>query len=151
MSKEIEPVVDDLISRLEADYPGAMTVRKNPTRVGDAAQSWFIEPVRPSASPLWIIGEGWKDATVGFGRSSGRIELWQMGKATPTAAPANLERVCRSVIEGRLTEWRQNDRACRYDLVLPEGAHYIGRANSLFRRRWRTVESFAPYLEPTRA
>ena len=141
---EIELAVDVLVHRLEADYPGTMRIRKEIGPAGDAV-SWFIEPITTSASPLWIIGEGWNDATVGFGRSSGRIELWEMGKATPELAPVHLDQICRSVIEGRLTEWRQNETACRYELVLPSGDLYRGRANSFVRRRWRAVEHFSAY------
>jgi hypothetical protein len=144
---EIEAAVDELVTRLQTDYTGTLTVRKDPAQPGDSARAWSIQPVRDSASPLWIVGVGWNDVTVGFGRSSSRIELWQMGKVIPSVALANLERVCRSVIEGRLTEWRQDRRACRYDLVLPDGTHYVGRANSLLRRRWRTVETFSSYAD----
>ena len=68
-----------------------------------------------------------------------------MGKTTPVEAELNLEKVCRSVIEGRLTEWRQNGRKCRYEIVLPDGEVMHGMANAFFRRRWKITERFGPY------
>jgi len=121
-----------------------MTLKKQKI-ADDPAFQWTIDPVAPQASPIWIIGAGWSDATVGFGRSSCRIELWQVGKTTPVEAEANLENICRSVIEGRLTEFRQDNRRCRYEIVLESGEVLHGMANALFRRRWKITERFAPY------
>ena len=141
---EIEAAVDALVARLRADYPETMEVARH-TEPNAPGIHWSIEPRSSSASPLWIRGEGWDDATVGFGRSSSRIELWQMGKTLPPQAEANLEKVCRSVLDGRLVEWRQDDGSCRYELTLQNGEVIRGMANALARRRWKTVERFAPY------
>src|SRR5438105_13765955 len=104
----------------------------------DLAWEWSIEPTISQASPVWIIGAGRNDATVGFGRSSCRIELWQMGKTTPVEAELNLEKVCRSVIEGRLTEWRQNGGKWRYDIELADGAGMHRMASALFLGPWES-------------
>ncbi len=136
--------MDALLSRLQAESPGAMTVRKQ-TGPSELAPSWFVDPLDTSASPLWIIGASWSDATVGFGRSSGRIELWQMGKTTAAEAADHLGQICQGVIAGGLTEWRQDERACRYELRLPSGEVYSGRSNTLLRRRWKAVERLSPY------
>lgn len=144
MLEEIESAVDQLIERLEFDHPHSMTVQKEDGPDGEG-HSWFIDPCLPSASSIWIDGKYWDDATVSFGRSSCRVELWQLGKTDPDTARANLESVCRLVVAGRLTEWRQDDRSCRYEFEEPDGARWGGRANSLFRRRWRHEEHFDPY------
>jgi len=142
---EIEGAVDALIGRLRRDYGESSMEVKKQKMPNDLAWEWSIEPTISQASPVWIIGAGWNDATGGFGRSSCRIELWQMGKTTPVEAELNLEKVCRSVIEGRLTEWRQNGRKCRYEIVLPDGEVMHGMANAFFRRRWKITERFGPY------
>ena len=64
MPDEIEEAVDSLLSRLRAESHGAMTIRKEDGPSG-LALSWFVDPVDGAASPLWIIGESWSDATVG--------------------------------------------------------------------------------------
>jgi hypothetical protein len=144
LRNEIEAEVNALLSRLQSDYPATMHVRKESGPAGNA-RSWFIEPVISTASPLWIIGEGWNNATVGFGRSSGRIELWQMGDAHAAQAAINLEKICRAVIDGGLAEWRQNERVCRYELRFPNGETYSGQSNTLLRRLWKTAERFSAY------
>lgn len=145
---EIEADVDELIDRLRAEYSPFMHVTKRPGHPAPDADFWSLEPINPKASPIWIIGVTWKDATVGFGRSDGRIELWQLGKEDAQEALPNLEDVCRSVIAGRLTEWRQDENRCRYELILTNGQVYRGSANVLFRRRWKTVEHFEAYAPP---
>lgn len=136
--------MDDVVHRIEAEHPGTIEIRKGPGPGGEG-WAWEIQPRASAASPIWIIGKYWNDATVGFGRSSGRIELWQLGKTEAPAAAANLERVVRAVVEGRLTERRQDARSCQYEITWSDGTKSKGRANSLFRRRWRVVEHFQPY------
>ena len=142
---EFESAVDSLIDRLRGEYGSVMQVTKRPNHPSPDVTFWAIQPENDRSSPIWIIGEGWNDATVGFGRSDGRIELWQMGKTASSEGLRNLEDACRSVIHGRLTEWRQDENRCRYELVLSDGFVYRGSANVLFRRRWKIVERFAPY------
>lgn len=137
--------MDELMARLQTERPASMTVRKEDGPGGEG-HSWFVEPCIRSASPIWVMGKFWNDATVGFGRSSCRIELWQIGHTDPEAARRNLEAVCRLVMDGRLTEWRQDERSCRYEFEESDGRRWGGRANSLFRRRWRNQERFAPYV-----
>lgn len=106
---------------------------------------WHIEPSNPAASPLEIWGTCWDDVTVYFGRSSGRFELWSVAGETDQERCRTLEEICRSVIGGRLIEYRQNESSCYYELTMPDGEKLRGCANTWFRRRWRITEVFAPY------
>ena len=112
--------------------------------------SWEITPIKPTASPLWITGTSWNDVNVSFGRCSGVFEIWSVAGKTDQERSDMLKAICRSVIEGRLTEYRQNENSCYYELILPDGEKLTGCAGWgcvrwLFRGRWRTVEHFEPY------
>ncbi len=108
---------------------------------------WRLEPTSPQASPLWVAGyEAW-DLTVGFGRASSRTELGYSSKVSADEALTSLDEIGRSVIAGRLTEWRRGKGGSRWQLVLPDGTVTHGSTNWFLPLRWRaaTDEHFAPY------
>jgi hypothetical protein len=108
---------------------------------------WELTPTSPHASRLWVAGyEAW-DLTVGFGRGDSRIELGFSAKVTAEDALDSLDEIGRSVIAGRLTEWRRGRRGSRWKLILPDGTVTHGSANwfSTFWRRGATEDHFAPY------
>jgi len=66
-----------------------------------------------------MSGRACGDAAIGFGRSAGRTELRQI--AETNAAHVAIQPICQAVIAGDLTEWRQDERACRCDVRWPYG------------------------------
>jgi len=107
---------------------------------------WDLEPTSPQASRLWVAGyEAW-DLTVGFGRRDSRIELGYSSKVTPEEALDSLNEIGRSIIAGRLTEWRRGKSGSRWKLVLPDGTVTHGSTNWFLPLWWRgaTEEHFAP-------
>lgn len=107
---------------------------------------WRLSPADPAASPLWVCGEGAWDLTVGFGRGSARIELAYTDKITTAEELADLEDICRSVIEGWLAEKRRGRNGSAWRLTLASGSVRRGTANWPPVPWMRTVEEqFSPY------
>jgi hypothetical protein len=108
---------------------------------------WELEPTSPQASQLWVAGyEAW-DLTVGFGWRGSRIELGYSSKVTAEEALDSLDEIGRSVMAGRLTEWRRGNGGSRWRLVLSNGTVTHGSTNWLLPLWWpgATEEHFAPY------
>ncbi len=137
-----QEALDELFRVLEGEFGECARFEQETT---EGVTYWTITPINPSASPLGLSGTCWDDVTVGFGRSSGRFELWEVAGKGDRERYGMLEEICRAVIAGQLTEHRNNEKSCYYELILPSGEKLRGAANTLFRRRWRTIEHFAPY------
>lgn len=137
--------VEEVISRWIGSLAGRATVeRSEDQECGEP--HWAIQPRASDASPVWIYGSSAWVLTVGFGRSSS-IELGFSKSVTADAALSDLDEIGRSVIAGRLVEWRRGKRGSRYELTLGDGTVACGYANWFLPLRWRaaTEERFSPY------
>lgn len=119
----LQRLADALVDHLG----GSATCRKD-----EDEPYWWIEPVRPDASPLWFAGSSAWDLTVGFGRASSRVELGFSRHASDDEALASLTEICMAVIGGGLVEWRKGSRSTQWRLTLPDGSTDHGSANWLW-------------------
>lgn len=113
----------------------------------DNEPGWALHPRTPTASPIWVHGGSAWVLTVGFGRSGSCVELGFSKKVTADDALSALDEIGRSVIAGRLVEWRRGKRGSRWRLTLPDGEVTQGAANWFLPLGWRTAteENFSPY------